>query len=200
MRRLLVLVPALLSAACASVHQQSHTGFHFEGTVGIVGSSSSSDLHQSGYGDHMDGTGVEYSAAAGGAVIPNLIIAGQFWGVGVPDPHISGVDGSATATNASYTVVGVGPMVKYYFMPANFYLSATPSFTRVAFTDQYDHTGTTEWGFGLRAAVGKEWYIAERWGMGIAGVLHTASNDEGGGVPAHWSTLGGGVLFTASFR
>jgi hypothetical protein len=80
------------------------------------------------------------------------------------------------------------------------YFSATPSFTRLSLYDAFsDTTDYSRWGLGLRAAVGKEWFVSPRWGLGLAGVLHLSSNEGGPGGPT-WRTWGGGFAFSASFN
>lgn len=201
MHRLLVLVPALLSAACATVHQPDHTGFHFDADIGVGGSSSKAndDLNT-----EVSGAGVTFGVGGGYAVVPNLIVGAQLWGTSVPDPDVrDDYYGSSTANDWTYGVVGVGPMVRYYFMPINLYLSATPSIARMTLHDDgNDDNYGTRWGPALRTAVGKEWFIANRWGMGVAGVLDFASNKDNEsnvGAPT-WKTVGGGVVFSVSFN
>lgn len=194
MRRLAFLAPALLATACATVHQTEHAGFHFQADVGIGGSRSSA----SGGGTDVrySGGGALYSVGLGGAVAPNLIIGGQLWGSTVADVRLT-VDGqSQTLQDVTYDAYGIGPMVKYYFMPINFYVAATPSVVQLSLRNDQG-SDETDWGPGLRLAAGKEWYVSPQWGLGLAGVLHLASNKHQGSPT--WSTVGGGVVFSASF-
>jgi hypothetical protein len=77
------------------------------------------------------------------------------------------------------------------------YLAATPSVAQLSLKNDAG-SDETDWGPALRLAAGKEWFASERWGLGLAGVLHLASNKHEGGGPT-WRTLGGGVVFSASF-
>ncbi len=168
MRHLALLLPALL-VACATSHE--HTGFHFQGSAGFAA-----------IGD--EGIGGTVSAAGGAAVQPNLILGAQVWGSGV---------GVIIEETEQY---GFGPMLKYYFMPANVYVSATPSFVWATRSGLFDE-GREEWGFGLRAAIGKEWFVSEGWGLGIGGVFDvtTATFEDDDRSTA----MGGAVVFSASF-
>ncbi|HTP29906.1 MAG TPA: hypothetical protein VMK12_30145, partial [Anaeromyxobacteraceae bacterium] len=103
-----------------------------------------------------------------------------------------------TASNASAGVYAIGPMVKYYVMPINFYLAATPSFAKLT-SSSSTGSGETKWGPALRLAAGKEWYASQHWGLGLASVFQFSSN-EGSSGGATWSTVGGGVVFSASYN
>ncbi len=116
----------------------------------------------------------------------------------MPDVRLT-IDGeSRTISDLTYQTYGIGPMVKYYFMPINVYVAATPSFGQLSLRDDQS-SDETKWGPALRLALGKEWYASQRWGLGVAGVLHLASNKPEGGGPT-WTTVGGGVVFSASYN
>ena len=45
-------------------------------------------------------------------------------------------------------------------------------------------SGDTDWGFGMRGAVGKEWWAGDHWGLGVVGHLSLSFNkDSGSGSP-----------------
>ena len=55
-------------------------------------------------------------------------------------------------------------------------------------------------GFGATLSVGKEWWVSERWGVGIAGQFSFGSNkDKGPGSPPTWTTITPALAFSASF-
>jgi hypothetical protein len=196
MRSIVIAAAAVLATGCAT-GRAAHTGFHFHGDLGIAGSASETNT----FGDHAEisGGGAGFSLAAGGAVVPNLILGGELWGVSVDEPEISDAEGAGTLQDVTYSVYGFGPRVTWYVMPANVYFSVTPSITQLSLDyDDVDETSETDWGLGLRAAVGKEWFVSDRWGLGVAGVLHVASNEDD--ADYKWRTWGGGVVFSASFN
>jgi hypothetical protein len=198
-RRLLLLAPAVLTAACATVQPQDHRGLHFSADLGVAGSSSEATLN--GVSDKYSGTGAGYAVAVGGAVAPNLIIGGQVFGTSVASPEetVSG-GGSGTLSNVTYGFTAVGPMIKYYFMPINLYVAATPAIGRISLSDDTG-SANTKWGPALRLAVGKEWYVAPQWGLGVSGILGFGSNEvDVGGATATYKTVNGGVVFSVSFN
>jgi hypothetical protein len=150
--------------------------------------------------DKLSGATVPFSIAAGGAIAPNVILGGELWGTAASDPTVSVNGVSQTATGTTYGVVGLGPTIKYYVMPANVFFSATPSITRMTWSDDSTNDAyRTDWGFGLRASIGKEWQVFGGWGLGVAGVVDYASN-KAQDVDGTWTSWGGGVVFSASFN
>ncbi|HSN90753.1 MAG TPA: outer membrane beta-barrel protein [Anaeromyxobacteraceae bacterium] len=191
-----VSIAALASADAAlaqapGAHQ--HDGFYLNLDLGFGAMSSSttslgSDLK-------LSGAAGEFSVAAGFALTNNFIIAGQVWGTSVSDPtlEVDGVDlGSADAT---LSLTGVGLNLVYYFMPLNLYLSATPSLAMLSL-ESGGLTYDTENGFGLRFAVGKEWWVSDNWAIGLNGQIAFTSNDDAGST---WTTRWFGVAFSATY-
>jgi hypothetical protein len=84
--------------------------------------------------------------------------------------------------------------------PSNIYLAVTPSLTRLVMDDGTS-SATTEWGFGLRGAVGKEWWVSDNWGVGVSGSLAFSSNKDSSasGAPT-WSTVSFGIGVSATYN
>ncbi len=197
MRLIPVVALGALATACASQHIQAHTGFGFHGELGLgMSTSEATSVSQ-----RMSGDSGLYALSGGYAIVPNLVVGAELWGSSAPEPEmrVSGQKVSDTS-NMSYDVVGVGPRLAYTFMPVNLYVAVTPSMTRLTLRDaSTDQTFGTEWGPGLRAAVGKDWFVGDRWGLGVAGVLQLCKNRDQDGGPT-WRTAGGGVVFSATFN
>lgn len=200
MRSFVIAAAAVLATGCATGHHvQEHVGVHFHGDLGFAGSTSTA--REAGQESWYRGPGAAFSVAVGGAVVPNFIIGGELWAVGVSEPRFQDWDGVRyTIIDATYSTYGMGPRLTYYLMPSNTYFSLTPSITRLALSDDYsDYSEESRWGYGLRAAIGQEWFVSPRWGLGVAGVLHLSSNEGTADGPT-WRTWGGGVVFSASFN
>jgi len=63
--------------------------------------------------------------------------------------------------------------------------------------------GSSEAGFGAKLALGKEWWVSDHWGIGLAGQLTFGSNadqDNGTGNTPTWKTITPGLAFSASFN
>lgn len=195
---LLLLVLAPLTAAAQE--PQRHTGFFIRPELGF--GYFAAGASQNGLDLSITGSGPGLALAIGGAVSENFIIGGQVWDYIASKPTVTlkggGLDLSATA-DADAGLVGYGVFLNWYFMPSNMYLAVTPSLTRLVSTDGTD-TATSDWGFGVRGAFGKEWWVSDNWGLGLAASLALSSNkDSGAGAPTI-GTFCIGLSFSATYN
>jgi opacity protein-like surface antigen len=171
-----------------------HQGFYLNLDLGLgyLGSSASST------DEKLSGGAGSFAIAIGGAVQENLILAGQLWAYSVPDPTYTVGGQSVTASGVTLGLTGLGVDLVYYVMPTNLYFSIAPSFTWLS-EEIGGVTVSTETGVGVRLAVGKEWWVSERWGVGVDGNMVLASNKEKGGGPT-WGSFAIGVAFSATYN
>ncbi|HUM10550.1 MAG TPA: hypothetical protein VLT82_06325 [Myxococcaceae bacterium] len=168
-----------------------HLGFflHLDIGVGYLSTSSS----QAAGGSSLSGAALPLSIVIGGAVAEDWIIAGDLWGAAGPSP--SGWEWGATVLS------GAGLNVTHYFMPANVFVSLTPSFTALIIDNGLGFVERTKTGFGGKLAVGKEWWVSDHWGLGVAAEGFFAVNkDNGSGSTGSWTTFGGGLVFSATYN
>ena len=102
----------------------------------------------------------------------------------------------------------MGLNLTYYFMPVNIYVSATPSLSLLRQT--YDQilgiplsgSANTKVGFGGKLAVGKEWWVADHWGVGVALQFFVGINADTTNVDSGitWTTLGGAAAISATYN
>lgn len=147
----------------------------------------------------MKGGSFNFGLVVGGAVSEDFILGGDIWGTTVFSPTFTQAGTSFSGTNASFSLTGFGLNLTYYFMPANVYVSVSPSLTTVSLTEG-GMSGSTDTGFGMKLAVGKEWWVGDHWGIGVAGQFFFASNKDKGTNPPTWSTTAGGVAFSATYN
>lgn len=187
--------PAQAQSPRGGVH--THDGFFLQMDLGAGGMSTSAE--QGGIEVEASGGAGQFSIGLGGALTPNLILAGQLWGTSMPDPSVE-VNGSDLGdADATVSLSGIGVQLVYYFMPLNLYVSATPSITQLTFDDG-DVSEDSETGFGLKLAVGKEWWVSDNWAVGVNGQFAFSSNDsEVEGEPS-WGTRWFGVAFSATYN
>ena len=152
----------------------------------------------------ISGGGMAMSFAFGGALTPKLILYGELLMTAATDPR---VDSGETSQNLGYdrTLSGIGPGVAYYLIPSNVYFSGTLAFSKV--TESSTNNGSTnsrsvditDMGIGASFMVGKEWWVSQNWGLGVAGYLHLASmkmkNDD-----TKMTASAVGVLFSATYN
>jgi len=183
-------------AVGAGYGAHQHDGFYLRLDLGagyMAQSLSDVDMKISG------GAG-SFGVALGGAVAENLIVAGHLFTNGIVNPSISSGGTSVSATDSSSSMVGLGPQLTYYFMPNNVYVSGTLAATRLSLTNN-GVTGNSEWGIGTRLALGKEWWVSDNWGLGLAGLFSWSSNKNDGSAGAPTiSTWGLGVAFSATYN
>jgi hypothetical protein len=172
-----------------------HLGFFLRpdlgfGYVAMSASSGGTDVTISG----LAGT---FGFAVGGALAENSILALHLWDAVMSNPKVSsgGLSGNA---NGDVTLFAVGPEYTIY-TGQNVYFSFSPSLTRVH-VEANGNSGDTDWGFGMRAAVGKEWWVGDHWGLGVVGHLSASFNKDTGSSAPTWSTWGGTIAFTATYN
>jgi hypothetical protein len=161
--------------------EREHRGFflRFDGGLGYLSSSATPD----GAGQSMGGLAIPVGISVGAAVVPNLIVAGEAWGSFTRSPSL----------------VGLGVQLTWYFMPANVYLSVTPSIGILA-VPIYGVVAAAHAGFAGKVAVGKEWWVGRKWGLGVAGQFHFGSNPVDGTPPPTWTTFEGGIALSVTFN
>lgn len=173
MGRLGVVVALLLASAARAqsddAHRHSGVYLELEGGLGfMVGSESSVTV---------SGPTVDLGISLGGPVAGNLDLAGSVFGLSVINPTFSSGGTSGQATSTSFGMVGIGPRLIYYFMPANFYLSGTVGLCRFSATTN-SVSASTDIGPVARFALGKEWWVSSHWGLGFSGILTLATNND----------------------
>jgi hypothetical protein len=98
---------------------------------------------------------------AGAAVIENLIVRGRLRASAL------GFSDSDFGDDVLFTFGAIGAGIDYYFMPANIYLGATLSLVGASCSND-DDTLHSKAGFGVDLDLGKEWWLGNHWGVGLA--------------------------------
>jgi len=181
---------------------EQHDGFMLRLTVGLGYGSGTETLPTLGELRLSGGTGF-FSLDIGGALVDNLVLHGRLSDMSVASPTVYLNDQElGTAEDASLTFYLLGVGLTYYLMPANVYLTAVVG---VAGEESDNGTTTTETnkaGFAFEGDIGKEWWVGDNWGIGVAGRFTFAS------IPEELSDddsttlrgLGFGVLFSATYQ
>lgn len=174
---------------------QQHDGgfFRMSGGVGSMGL----ETPVQGFAAKLSGTSYAYSFAGGTALADSFLVGGELWGLYLSSPKVEYRGKSGTASDTSIRLTGVGLSLTYYVMPWNAYVTVVPSLAS-AKVSAGDTTGTSDDGFGIRLAVGKEWWVSDDWGVGLSFQYAHASNGDGGGgtVTTNWY----GVALSATYN
>jgi hypothetical protein len=138
--------------------------------------------------------------AVGGSLTESFSLAGHLWGLSEPSPTFSSGSSSVTPDNTTAGMGALGLEANWYLMPANVYLSVTLGLSNLSL-QVGSVTAKTDVGFAGQFAVGKEWWVSDEWGIGVAGQLDFAANkDSDTSTSPTWSTLAGMLVFSATYN
>jgi len=168
-----------------------HLGFYVHADLG--GGFLRSSQSPPGPAPPFSGGGVPLSFAMGFAFSEDWIAAGDIWVCAAP--------ASQFGPDATLGLTGLGVGITRYFMPANVFVSLSPSLTVLSILDQNStEVGRTDYGFGAKLAAGKEWWISDHWGIGLAAQFFFGINKDQGTAPPTWTSFGGGLVFSATYN
>jgi len=201
MRKLISLLTVLCCFGIMKAQIHQHNGFYLSMGLGpafgsITDKSSSFDFTYSG-------TGAEFDFKIGGAIKENLILHATLDSKSIMGPTIASGSNSGTASSnvsISESILGVG--LTYYFMPINFLVSGSIGLGYYNLTDP-DHNlnVTTQTGFAFQLKIGKEWWVSNKWGLGV-GITYGKTNltNSAEGISEDMDSNRFGILFNASFK
>jgi hypothetical protein len=153
---------------------------------------------QNGVDGTISGPAATLGIAVGGALSENVILAFHVWDMVVTNPTIT--VGGTTLKNADATVslIAFGPEYTVYTKD-NVYFAVTPSLTRGRVSTS-GGSSDTNWGFGMRGAVGKEWWVGDHWGLGVAGHISFSINQAADASGLTWTGWGATIAFSATYN
>jgi hypothetical protein len=191
--------PAVTPAQDTTIHR--HLGFFLRPDLGVGYMTSSAPTGTSAGDLTVSGPSGVFGFVIGGTLTENVILGAHLYDSVVVNPTVSLSTGqSASSSNTSLTMYGIGPEFTYYWMPSNVYLSATAALTRLAMSAN-GRDSTSNVGFGMRVAVGKEWWVSDHWGLGLVGQTSFSSNqDSGSGNPPTITTWVFSLSFSATYN
>lgn len=189
------MLPAILLAVSAQLSplgSSRHRGLFLRLDLGL-GYFTSSNTNATGAGP-----GLGSSISLGGNVAENLALFGSFFGArGGPVTSACPLIVGVPCPISSAAVGGAGIGLTYYLMPANVFFSGTLGLGSLVVTSGgTDSTKRT--GLLSRFGAGKEWFVSESWGVGVAGYVLLGSNKDDAGAPA-WATVSPLLAFSATF-
>jgi len=180
------------SAAQAGFHR--HDGFFLRLSEGLgygqaTASDNGNDYKYSGITTIMD-------IAIGYSVIENLAITADLFG-GIQINPKRTVNGHSVSTSGiQLDSLGFGVGATYYFMPLNLYANLGIGVAEMVL-DAGNTRSETNTGGGFHVGVGKEWWVSDNWGLGLAGQFFYMA------VPVEDVTfhdIGFGVSFSATYN
>jgi len=194
----LVSLVGLLAAASVLAGPNAHDeGFFLRMSAG--GGSANSKLEVGGEFIEFTGTCTDINFAIGGIVSPNLALHGTLFGWVISDPDLeirTAVLNGSGPTSSDLTLGAVGVGMTYWFMPANLYLSSSIGSAGLTLEAGGQELNWDR-GLALDVTLGKEWWVGDAWGIGVAGgVTYHSLPQEG--LNDNWSGTSFGIRFTAT--
>lgn len=180
----------------------THDGFFLRLALGFGGASvTRNDVP--GLGDMtLSGVSGYFSFDIGAAILESFIVHGRISAMALVDPNVS-VDGEelgeAMDTSVSTAVLGIG--ATYYLMPINMYFTGTFGIARATVETPVEEV-QSDAGFAMELDIGKEWWVGDDWGLGVAGRFHFSRVPPSGASSEDSPLIGlaGGVLFSATYN
>lgn len=195
----LAMSPVFCGKASAA-GEHTHDGFFLRLAPGVGFAKSTEQVGSNKF--ELSGASGLFNFGIGGAIADNLILHLDASGVSTKNPtyKLNGREMTTTGdTTASTTLVGVG--LTYYF-PSNVYLTGS-----VGVAESKIEANGTEYksdsGYGVNLMLGKEWWVSDNWGLGIAGqFLYTNVPDKDilGATNSDIKSTAIGILFSATFN
>jgi hypothetical protein len=154
----------------------------------------------------ISGDSVSIGIAVGGALTENLVLYGTFTGTTISNPNFSSAGTTVIAAGVSTAgSVGFGVGLAYYLEPTNVYFAGSLLANQLELDDaDGNKVRETEFGVGFEGLIGKEWWVSDNWGLGVAGQFVFASMKDkdslGTGNPPTWTSTAFSLLFSATFN
>ena len=149
----------------------------------------------------VNGLASSFGLSVGGVVSEGLVLHGTLGVSSIPGAKVDGGAPITTEQDRNFSVTSLGFGMTYY-TPDNLWFSAglaphvmslSTSSSTCDTTDCPQDTTTEDFGLGLRAGIGYEWWVSDDWAIGL-GV-------EGFGAGgSDISTYGMNTMFTATFN
>jgi hypothetical protein len=179
------------------VHE--HDGFYLNLGFGLGYNKMSADFE--GTDRTIKGGGGTFTLKLGGNVARNLIIFGNLFANVAVEPTLEEGGDEVDLEDVNAGVRGLGVGLAYY-LDNNLFFSGTLAAAQLA--AQYDN-GTsedddeTDFGPTFVGEIGKEWWVSDNWGLGLAGQVIVGSMKEKDNSDITWTTVAAGLNFSATY-
>jgi len=191
--------PAHAHAGKANLGARKHDGFFLR----MMAGAGYADLRSENAGTNveMTGTAMLGTIEIGGSVSDHVVVFGTASAIALQKPRFKQGGAQLVDDERETTVVSIGGGAGYYF-DNNVFISGALLLPRILLRDAvFDTREITDAGLGFYVAGGKEWWVSDNWGLGIAGQFHFSRLRERGNLATEpWNVLGFGVAFSATYN
>jgi hypothetical protein len=147
---------------------RSHDGgFFFRVAPG--GGYSRTAVEEEGDRIALKGASGNFDIAIGAVVKKNFAVHATLGAWSLIDPTVEFNGQEEVAEKTSMTMVMIGGGFTYYLGASNTYLTASVGASTLSFEFEGEsHDSDT--GVAFEAGLGKEWWVSDRWGIGVSGM------------------------------
>jgi hypothetical protein len=163
------IVAAVLATTAQAGARDHDGGFFLRLSAG--GGPARTEFNEGTESMELSGFGFDFNMAIGGMVAQNLALHGTLGGWTVSNPDAEGatflVGPFSGEFEGDVTMSMFGGGLTYYFMPINIYVSGSVGAATLS-SDSPAGEGETDMGPAFDLTVGKEWWVGNKWGLGLA--------------------------------
>ena len=197
-----IVVPGILAvlvpiAAVAGEPRRHDGGFFLRLAPG--GGFSRSYIEEDGERFGFKGTSGSFDIAIGAMVTENFAVHGTLGGWSIVDPTIQFLDVEEQVDDASITMTMYGGGFTYYLGQSNTYITASAGAAMLN-TEFLGESEDSETGFAVDAGLGKEWWVSDRWGLGVSATAGYHSIPPGDPEAPNFKGPSFAVRFSATFN
>ena len=196
----------LLTFSSGIVFSQSsgkhkHDGFFLRLIAGP--SYSTQTLNDASIDMNVKGISGSFNCQVGAEIAENLNAFGEVAGFTITNPEVE-IDGKVYDTDeVKSSCFGFGGGLTYYFMPSNFYVTGSIQAAKAKIEYEKGNTkfvGESNYGFGVFAGVGKEWWISDDWALGAVVFFSYSSVPDKDSDEVTISNVTFGAAFSATLQ
>ncbi len=154
-----------LLASSAWAQRDHDGGFFMRISAGPGYASSSENLSPE---VTLSGVSGDFNMAFGAVITENLAVHATIFGWNVVSPDVESGGVSAELSDTSLSLAAFGAGVTYYLGDSNFYVTGSAGAGKLSLDIDILGTVDSDVGFAADFAVGKEWWVSDKWGLGVA--------------------------------
>lgn len=189
-----ILGVVVLAGAAAAGQPRTHDGFLLRLSAGAGGAKTSEDSSL-----EVSGASGDMNFAIGGMISPNFAIHGTIFGWSLTDPEVELTGYGSGELNGDLSMSAIGAGFTYYFMPANLYISPSVGVGTLTLDIDGLEDFESDPGLAMDFTLGKEWWVSNSWGLGVAGAVgYHSIPDKGTDEKISGSNVG--IRFSATFN
>ena len=186
-----------VSAPEVAASDRSHDGGFFL-RLALGGGHANTEIEEGPDSLGFSGLSGTFDVAIGAVVARNFAVHGILGGFSMIDPEVDFNGFEEDTDDVSVTMTMYGGGVTYWFGDSNAYLTASAGAAELTLDLDGDEE-TSDTGFAAEIGLGKEWWVANKWGLGaqVSGTYHSIPP---GDADENFKGMSFAVKFTATLN